>query len=161
MSYGCVLYEWLGWQDSVWSGSLFAPTPHALGCYVHSIALLRTAPSSTVPGGSPLPACAGPHPACCTGIGYRRSSSTRSRRSASTMLIQRMPRNAVAHLDTLADFALLALHSIHCTAQCSRCARGYRCCSPLTHSFRCHRSTLPCLRCTAHRHRQSTKSPQN
>lgn len=46
--YGCVLYEWLGWQDSVWSGSLIAPTPHALGCYVHSIALLRTASSSTV-----------------------------------------------------------------------------------------------------------------
>ena len=71
---------------------------------------------------------------------------------------RRMPRNAVAHLDTLADFALLALHCVHCTAQCSRCARGYRCCSPLTHSFRCRRSTLPCLRFTAHRHRHSTKS---
>ena len=74
---------------------------------------------------------------------------------------RRMPRNAVALLDTLADCALLALHCFHCTAQCSHCARGYRRCSPLTHSFRCRRSTLPCLRCTAHRHRHNTKSPQN
>ena len=51
---GCVLYARLGWQESVWSGSLSAPTPHALGCFVHSIAPLRTAPSSTVPGGSPV-----------------------------------------------------------------------------------------------------------
>lgn len=35
---------------------------------------------------------------------------------------------------------------------------GYRCCSPLTHSCRCRRSTLPCLHFTAHRHRHNTKS---
>ena len=74
------------------------------------------------------------------------------------MLIPGMPRNAVAHLDTLADCALLALHCFHCTAQCSRLARGYRCCSPLTHSFRCRHSTLPCLHFTAHRLRHRTKS---
>ena len=108
------------------------------------------------PAVRPLTAYAWPHPARCTGIGYRRSSSTRSRRSESTMLIQRMPRNAVAHLGTLADFALLGLHCFHCTAQCAHFVRGYRRCSPWTHSCRCRRSTLPCLRF----HRTST-SPKH
>ena len=45
---------------------------------------------------------------------------------------------------------------IHCGARCSRCARGYRCCSPWTHSYRCRHSTLPCLRF----HRPST-SPEH
>ena len=103
-----------------------------------------------------LTSCAWPHPARCTGIGYRRSSSTRSWRSASTMLNHRLPRNAVAHLGTLADCALLGLHCFHCAAQCARCARGYRRCSPWTHSCRCRRSTLPCLRF----HRTST-SPEH
>ena len=63
-----------------------------------------------------------------------------------------MPRNAVAHLGTLADCALLGLHCFHCTAQCAHFVRGYRRCSPWTHSCRCRRSTLPCLRF----HRTST-----
>ena len=58
--------------------------------------------------------------------------------------------------------AHLVLHSISFAARCSRFARGYRCCEPLTHSHR----TLPLYATlasafTAHRHRQSTKSPQN
>ena len=67
-----------------------------------------------------------------------------------------MPRNAVAHLGTLADCALLGLHCFHCTAQCAHCVRGYRRCSPWTHSCRSRRSALPCLRF----HRTST-SPKH
>ena len=82
--------------------------------------------------GSLLTACAWPHPACCTGIGYRRChSSTRSWRSASTMLIQKdAPQRlwfALAH-----SMPALSLSSIvtHCEARCSRYARGYRRCEP-------------------------------
>ena len=80
--YGSVLYEWLGWQDSVWSGSLIAPTPHTPGSFVHSHSGLRSATATRVlhlrSWALYLTAGAGPHPARCTGIGYRRSSSTRS-----------------------------------------------------------------------------------
>ena len=46
--YGCVLYEWLGWQESVWSGPLIAPRPHAFGCYVHSHSGLCSATATRV-----------------------------------------------------------------------------------------------------------------
>ena len=116
--------------------------------------------SPAVQGGL-LTAGAGMHPARCTGIGFVLRPQPDPGVTQARCSSRRMPRNAVALLDTLADCALLALHCFHCTAQCSHCARGYRRCSPLTHSFRCRRSTLPCLRCTAHRHRHNTKSPQN
>ena len=75
--YGCVLCEWLGWQDSVWSGSLFAPTPRKAGSFVHSHSGLRSATATRVlhlrSWALYLTAGAGPHPARCTGIGYRRT----------------------------------------------------------------------------------------
>ena len=46
--YGCVLYEWLGWQESVWSGPLIAPRPHAFGCCVHSHSGLCSAAATRV-----------------------------------------------------------------------------------------------------------------
>ena len=46
--YGCVLYKWLGWQDSVWSGSLSAPTPRTPGSFVHSHSVQRSATATRV-----------------------------------------------------------------------------------------------------------------
>lgn len=48
LCFGCVLYEWLGWQESGWSGPLIAPRPHAFGCYVHSHSGLRSATATRV-----------------------------------------------------------------------------------------------------------------
>ena len=75
LSYGCVLYEWLGWQDSVWSGSLIAPTPRTPGSFVHSHSGLCSASATRVlhlrSWALYLTAGAGPHPARFTGIGLR------------------------------------------------------------------------------------------
>ena len=53
---------------------------------------------------------------------------------------------------------ILGIHYIPSAPRCSRYAWGYRCCEPWTHSSLCRHSALPCLRFTAHRHRQSKKS---
>ena len=73
--YDFVLYEWLGWQDSVRSGSLIAPTPRTADSFVHSHSGLRSAAATRVlhlrSWALYLTAGVGPHPARCTGIGYR------------------------------------------------------------------------------------------
>ena len=88
----------------------------------------------------------------------RPSSSTRSCRYASPMLNRRLPRNAGIPPGTHDDSTHLVLHFIPSAPRCFRCAQGYRCCEPWTHSSLCRHSALPCLRFTAHRHRQSTTS---
>ena len=136
-----------------------ADTPHtrllrsfpfrtALRCVIDSA-------SPAVQGGL-LTAGSGTHPARCTGIGLVLRPQPDPDVPQARCSSRWMPRNAVAHLGTLADFALLGLHCFHCTAQCAHFVRGYRRCSPWTHSCRCRRSTLPCLRF----HRTST-SPEH
>ena len=152
-------------QESVRPGPLFAPTPRTSGCFGHFHYALRFAPSSTV------------HHLRFEELCLRR---VRGRIQLAALVsgivvppqpdpdvtqarcsITDCPATPASRLALTMTSAHLVLHSIPCAARCSRFARGYRCCKPLTHS---HRSsplyaTLASAS-TAHRHRQSTKSPQ-
>ena len=136
--------------------------PHALGCCGHFHYALRFAPSSTVQHlrfkAPCLTADALAHPACSTGIGFRRVSSITILTLRKPVAHQRCSATPTVSLALTMTTLTWCLHSIPCAAQCSRFTQGCRCCKPLTHSCRCRHPALPCYRSTAHRHRLSTKS---
>ena len=124
----------------------------------------------------PVPHCASLRHRQCITCGSRRSayggcgcapgslhwyrarppSSTRSWRSASPVLNRRLPATPASSLALTMTPLILCLHFIPSAPRCFRCAQGYRCCEPWAHSSLCRHSALPCLRFTAHRHRQFT-----
>ena len=119
-----------------------ADTPHsrllrsfpfrtALRCVIDSA-------SPAVQGGL-LTAGAGAHPARCTGIG---------------LVLRPQPDPDVTQARcSIGDCPATPTFRLALTMR-------YRCCEPWAHSSLCRHSALPCLRFTARRHRQSTKSPQ-
>ena len=117
--------------------------------------LLRSFPFRPAPGfgyesaapavmGSLLTAYAGPHPARCTGIGYRRSSSTRilAFRKHDAHPVDAPQRLWLAPAHSMPTLVLSSIVT-HCEARCSRDARGYRRCSPWPHSCRTSPSCAP------------------
>ena len=153
-------------QESARPGPLTAPTPRTSGSFGHFHYALHFAPSSTVHNLWFKALCLRwvrgriQLAALVSGIVVPPQPDpdvTQARCS-----ITDCPATPASRLALTMTSAHLVLHSISFAARCSRYARGYRCCSPLTHSHR----TLPLYATlasafTAHRHRQSTKSPQN
>ena len=116
--------------------------------------------SPAVQGGL-LTADAGAHPACCTGIGLVLRPQPDPDVTQARCSIIDCPATPASSLALTMTPFILCLHFIPSAPRCFRFAQGYRCCEPWTHSSLCRHSALPCLRFTARRHRQSTKSPQN
>ena len=107
--------------------------------------------------GGLLTAGSGTHPARCTGIGLvlRPQPDSALRQARCSLRAPQCLSPAPAHsLTPLRS----ALHFIPYAPRYFRCAQGYRCCEPWAHSSLRRQSALPCLRFTAHRHRQSTTS---
>ena len=115
--------------------------------------------SPAVQGGL-LTADAGAHPACCTGIGLVLRPQPDPDVTQARCSIGDCPATPTFRLALTMTPLILCLHFIPYAPRCFRCAQGYRCCEPWAHSSLCRHSALPCLRFTARRHRQSTKSPQ-
>ena len=138
-----------------------AETPHsrllrsltfrtALRCVIDSA-------SPAVQGGL-LTAGAGAHPARCTGIGFVLRPQPDPDVTQARCSIVDCPATPASRLALTITPLILCLHFIPSAPRCFRCAQGYRCCEPWTHSSLCRHSALPCLRFTARRHRQSTTS---
>ena len=111
--------------------------------------------------GGLLTASAGAHPARCTGIGLVLRPQPDPDVPQARCSIGDCPATPASHLALTMTPLILCLHFIPSAPRCFRCAQGYRCCEPWAHSSLCRHSVLPYLHFTAHRHRQSTKSPQN
>ena len=141
-----------------------ADTPHTrlLRSFPFRTALRCVIDSATpaVQGGL-LTAGAGTHPACCTGIGLVLRPQPDPVVPQARCSIGDCPATPASRLALTMTPLILCLHFIPSAPRCFRCAQGYRCCEPWTHSSLCRHSALPCLRSTARRHRQNTKSPQN
>ena len=114
----------------------------------------------TVQGGL-LTAGAGAHPARCTGIGLVLRPQPDPDVPQARFSIVDCPATPASCLALTMTPLILCLNYIPSAPRCFRFAQGYRCCEPWAHSSLCRHSALPCLHFTAHRHRQSTKSPQN
>ena len=110
--------------------------------------------------GGLLTAGAGMHPARCTGIGLVLRPQPDPDVPQARCSIGDCSATPASRLALTMTPLILCLHFIPSAPRCFRCAQGYRCCEPWAHSSLCRHSALPCLRFTAHRHRQSTKSPQ-
>ena len=145
------------------SGPLIAPRPHAFGCYVRSHSVLRSATATRVLHLSVMSFLSDGGCADASGMlsWYRVSSFLLNHDSGATQArcSPEVQRNAYIepwHTRCLRG----ACPPSSFTAQPSALAgaRWYRCCEPWTHSSLCRHSALPCLRFTAHRHRQSTTS---
>ena len=140
-----------------------AETPHTrlLRSFPFRTALRCVIDSATpaVQGGL-LTAGAGMHPARCTGIGFVLRPQPDPDVTQARCSIVDCPATPTSRLALTMTPLILCLHFIPSAPRCFRCAQGYRCCEPWAHSSLCRHSALPCLRFTARRHRQSTKSPQ-
>ena len=108
--------------------------------------------------GGLLTAGAGAHPARCTGIGFVLRPQPDPDVTQARCSIVDCPATPASRLALTITPLILCLHFIPYAPRCFRCAQGYRCCEPWTHSSLCRHSALPCLRFTARRHRQSTTS---
>ncbi len=108
--------------------------------------------------GGLLTAGAGAHPARCTGIGFVLRPQPDPDVTQARCSIGDCPATPASRLALTMTPLILCLHYIPSAPRCFRCAQGYRCCEPWAHSSLCRHSALPCLRFTAHRHRQSTTS---
>ncbi len=100
-------------------------------------------------------------PARCTGIGLVLRPQPDPDVTQARCSIGDCPATPTSRLALTMTPLILCLHFIPSAPRCFRFAQGYRCCEPWAHSSLCRHSALPCLRFTARRHRQSTKSPQN
>ena len=160
--YRCVRYGWLRGKRVHGQAHWSRRQPHAFDCFGHFHYALRFVPSSTVQHlrfkAPCLTAGALAHPACSTGIGFRRVSSITILTLRKPVAHQRCSATPTVSLALTMTTLTWCLHSIPCAAQCSRFTQGCRCCKPLTHSCRCRHPVLPCYRSTAHRHRLSTTS---
>ena len=101
---------------------------------------------------------AGAHPARCTGIGLVLRPQPDPDVTQARCSIVDCPATPASRLALTMTPLILCLHSIPFAPRCFRSAQGYRCCEPWAHSSLCRHSALPCLRFTAHHHRQSKKS---
>ena len=111
--------------------------------------------------GGLLTAGAGAHPACCTGIGLVLRPQPDPVVPQARCSIGDCPATPTSRLALTMTPLILCLHFIPSAPRCFRCAQGYRCCEPWTHSSLCRHPALPCLRFTAHRHRQSQHQAWN
>ncbi len=137
-----------------------ADTPHTrlLRSFPFRTAFRCVIDSATPPvQGGLLTAGAGMHPARCTGIGFVLRPQPDPDVPQARCSIGDCPATPYIPPGTHDD----STHLVPPAPRCFRCAQGYRCCEPWAHSSLCRHSALPCLRSTAHRHRQNTKSPQN
>ena len=140
--------------------------PAFCSCFVRQFPFrtaLRCVIDSATPAdqGGLLTAGAGAHPARCTGIGLVLRPQPDPVVPQARCSIGDCPATPAFRLALTMTSLILCLHFIPSAPRCFRFAQGYRCCEPWTHSSLCRHSALPCLRFTAHRHRQSTKKPQN
>ena len=121
---------------------------------------LRCVIDSATPAvqGGLLTAGAGAHPARCTGIGLVLRPQPDPVVTQARCSIVDCPATPASRLALTMPPLILCLHFIPSAPRCFRCAQGYRCCEPWAHSSLCRHSALPCLRFTAHRHRQSATS---
>ena len=138
-----------------------ADTPHSrlLRSLTFRTALRSVIDSATpaVQGGR-LTAGTGAHPARCTGIGFVLRPQPDPDVPQARCSIGDCPATPASRLALTMTPLILCLHFIPSAPRCFRCAQGYRCCEPWTHSSLCRHSALPCLRSTARRHRQNKKS---
>ena len=126
------------------------PFRTALRCVIDSA-------SPAVQGGL-LTADAGAHPARCTSIGLVLRPQPDPDVPHARCSIVDCPATPASRLALTMTPLILCLHFIPSAPRCFRCAQGYRCCESWAPSSLCRHSALPCLRFTAHRHRQSTTS---
>ena len=108
--------------------------------------------------GGLLTAFAVAHPARCTGIGLVLRPQPDPDVTQARCSILDCPATPTSRLALTMTPLILCLHFIPSAPRCFRFDQGYRCCEPWAHSSLCRHSALPCLRFTAHRHRQSTTS---
>ena len=141
-----------------------ADTPYSrlLRSFPFRTALRCVIDSATPPvQGGLLTAGAGMHPARFTVIGLVLRPQPDPDVTQARCSIGDCPATPASRLALTMTPLILCLHFIPYAPRCFRFAQGYRCCEPWAHSSLCRHSALPCLRFTARRHRQSTKSPQN
>ena len=141
-----------------------ADTPYSrlLRSFPFRTALRCVIDSATPPvQGGLLTAGSGTHPARCTGIGLVLRPQPDPDVTQARCSIIDCPATPTFRLALTMTPLILCLHFIPSAPRCFRFAQGYRCCEPWAHSSLCRHSALPCLRFTARRHRQNTKSPQN
>lgn len=144
------------------SGPLAAPTPRASGCFAHSHSGLRPATATRVPTGS------------LSDGGFTGASSSLHWYRVSSFLLNPILtlRKHDAHPEDAVKRLIVRPHTRCLRSACppssftlrpeALASLGGIVTVSLGHTLSALRSpALPCLRCTAHRQRQSTKSPQN
>ncbi len=125
-------------SSSSLQGIVRAGLPSALASFVSSRSALRfrcvidSAPP-TVQGGL-LTAGAGAHPARCTGIGLVLRPQPDPDVTQARCSIGDCPATPASRLALTMTPLILCLHFIPSAPRCFRCAQGYRCCEPWTHT---------------------------